>query len=216
MIRKVLSGVGALTMILGGVLIAQSGVASAGGTPVTLSGEITCAVTGSMHFSPALVNGGTAADTISVKAKLTGCSGPGGSSGGVTLSSGKMKATASTTINNDCGAILNGSSLPDITGTVKWKGTGGKIEASTVDIHQASAVYDPNGDNGDGSINVSLPTTVTSGSYNGEGAAFSGLTSSKPGGPLDAKCGGAGLKGVAYGKPGGSVTGSVTINEVGS
>ncbi len=215
MIRKVLSGAGVLAMALGGMVFAQGGVAGAA-TPVTLSGTITCAVTGSVHFSPALVNGGSTADTVSVKAKLTGCSGPGASQGGVTLSSGHLAATASSTINNNCGAVFNGSDLPQLTGAVKWKGSGGTIDGSAVSITDGSVVYDPNGDNGEGSFDVYLPTSVSSGSYSGESGSPSGLTSTKAG-KADARCGASGVKAVTVGEqPGHVITGSITIQTGGS
>lgn len=199
-------------MVMGGMVFAQGGVAGAGTPPVSLSGTITCGVTGTLKFSPALVNGGTKADTVSVKADLLGCSGPGASGGGVTLSGGKLSATASSTINNNCGAVFNGSSLPALTGGVTWKGSGGKIDASSISINGASALYDPNGDNGGGAFDVSLPTSVTAGSYNGESGTPSGLTSDKRGGMIDAKCGRKGVKSIPVGKRRGDVvTGSVTI-----
>ncbi|MBV8463013.1 MAG: hypothetical protein JO368_06955 [Acidimicrobiales bacterium] len=216
MIRKVLSGAGALAVVLGGVLVAQSGVAGATKTPVTLSGSITCTAIGAVKFSPALVNGGTAPDTIKVLAKLASCSGSGASSGGVTLTGGTLKAASSSTTANSCGAILGGSSLPQLTGTVKWKGSGGSITESSVTITNATTVLNDNGNSGQGEVDVSLPTSVTAGSYSGEGAAFSGLTSNATGLSLDSKCGkAAGLRGVAFGKPGGTVSGSVTISAPG-
>ena len=211
MIRRVLSGASLLAVVMGGMVFAQGGVAGAA-TPVTLSGTITCGVTGTVKFGPALVNGGTTADTVSVTADLLGCSGPGASGGGVTLSGGKLSATASSTIDNNCGAVFNGSSLPALTGGVTWKGSGGTIDASSISINGASALYDPNGDNGGGVFDVSLPTSVTAGSYNGESGTPSGLTSDKRGGRIDAKCGRKGVKSIAVGKRRGDVvTGSVTI-----
>ncbi len=211
MIRRVLLGVGLLATAMGGMALAQGGVAGAS-TPTTLSGTITCAVHGTIKFSPALVNGGTTADTVSTKASLTSCSGAGASGGGVTLSSGKLVAIASTTINNNCGMVFNGSALPQLTGSVKWRGTGGTIEGSSVAITNASAYYDSDGDSGRGSINVTLPTSVSSGSYSGESGTTSGLTSDKIAGPIDAKCSARGVKSVPVGKHrGGVITGSITI-----
>jgi hypothetical protein len=214
MIRRVLSGAGLLAMVMGGMVFAQGGVAGAA-TPVTLSGTITCAVTGTVKFSPGLVNGGTTADTVSAKAKLTGCSGPGASGDGVTLSSGHLAVTATTTINNNCGAVFNGSALPQLTGTLKWKGSGGMIEASSISITDGSIFYDVNGDNGAGSFDVFLPTSVSSGSYSGESGSPSGLSSDKAGGTTDAKCASRGVKGITVGKPDHTITGSVTIEESG-
>jgi hypothetical protein len=203
-------------MVMGGMVFVQGGVAGAA-TPVTLSGTITCAVSGTIAFSPALVNGGTTADTVSVKAKLTACSGPGSSGGGVTLESGRLKATAAaTTANNSCGAVFNGSALPQLVGAVKWKGSGGKIDASSISISDGSVFYDLNGDSGAGAFDVSLPTSVSSGSYDGQSGSPSGLTSDTAGGTTDAKCATKGVKSIPVGKQGRTITGSVTIEEGGS
>lgn len=210
MIRRVLSGAGALAVVLGGALVAQGPPSGATPTPVTLSGAVTCTATGVVKFSPALVNGGSSSETLTVKTKLVGCSGPGASGGGVTLTKSALVATASVPANN-CGQVLSGSELPDLNGTVKWKGSGGKVTPSTIDIRHATILFDPNGDDGSGSIEVSLPTNVTAGSYAGESGTFSGLTANKSGGPLTARCGAKGLKAITIGKPGGTVTGSVTI-----
>jgi hypothetical protein len=159
------------------------------------------------------VNGGTAAETVSVKAKLSSCSGPGTTNGTVTMTGGTLNVATGTTIKNNCGAVLNGSALPDMNGGVKWKATGGKVTSSTVLVHNGSAVYNPTGS---GTIQVFLPSSVPSGSYAGETPAFTGLNSNKAGGTLDARCGGNGLRGAAIGKPGGTTTGSVTIQTGGS
>jgi hypothetical protein len=210
MIRKISLGAGLLAMALGGAVFAQGGVAGAA-TPVTLSGTITCAVSGTVRFSPNLVNNGSAADTVSVSAKLTSCSGPGASQGAVTLVSGRLAATASSTIDNNCGAVFNGSALPSLTGGVKWKGSGGKVEASGVSITDGSVFYNLDGDGGAGSFDVYLPTSVTSGSYNGESGSPSGLTSNN-GGKTDARCATGGVKAIPVGaQPGHVITGSITI-----
>jgi hypothetical protein len=214
MIRRVLLGAGLLATALGGAFAAQSGIAGASGPPVTLSGQVTCAVIGADHFSPPLTNGGTSAESIRVKAKLSGCSGPGTAGGGVTLTKGTMDVTTSTA-NNNCGTTLNGSSLPALTGTINWKGSGGKVEASTVSVNGA-ILYNPNGDDGAGTIQTFLPTNVTGGSYSSENGSFSNLTSDKAGGALDARCGATGLKSVSFGKSAGTVVGSVTISGGGS
>ncbi len=213
MMRRVLSGAGALAVVLGGAVALQPGMAAAVKTPVTLSGSITCSMTGTLKFSPALVNGGTAADTVSVKATLGSCAGLGASSGGVTLSGGRLLATAGSTVPNSCGGVLDGSSLPAMTGTVKWKGSGGHITPSSVSVTHATAVFDPNGNNGQGTVNVTVPTTVTGGSYNTETGTTSGLTSNNSGLSIEQKCGRSnGVRAIGFGKPAHTLTGSITIS----
>jgi hypothetical protein len=215
MIRRVLAGAGALAVVLGGAVVVQSGVAAATKTPTTLSGTITCSMSGSLKFSPPLVNGGTASDTISVKAKLGSCSGAGASGGGVTLTGGRLAATATSTVQNSCGAVFSGSALPELAGTVKWMGSG-PITSSSVDITNGDAVTDVNGDNGQGTINVSLPTSVTDGSYASQSGTTSGLTSNGSLVATDSKCGkSSGLKGLPFGKPSHTLTGSITIQSGG-
>ena len=72
MFRRVLLGAGALALVAGTSVGIASGVASAAPPPVQFSGSITCAVTGVTHFSPTLVNGGSAASTVKVTANAQG------------------------------------------------------------------------------------------------------------------------------------------------
>ena len=127
MIRKVLSGAGVLAMVLGGMVFAQGGVAGAL-TPVTLSGHDHLRCHRNRQVQPGTGQRRDDCRHGFSQAKLTDCSGSGASGDGVTLLSGHLTATATTTINNDCGEVFNGSDLPQLNGTAKWKGMGGHIE----------------------------------------------------------------------------------------
>jgi hypothetical protein len=217
MIRKVLLGAGALTLGLGATLTGAQGIAGATPSPpVTLSGTVTCSVGGTLKFSSALTNGGTAATTISVKASLTNCSGTGTSGSGATLVSGKMVVASTTTVASSCGAILDGSILPDLAGSIVWKSSGAKVTPSGVTVSGATAYYDVDGNPPGGDISVGLPTKVTSGSYASETGTFAGLDSNSYGYLLDSRCGASGLKSVKFGKPKNlGLTGTVTVEVAG-
>jgi hypothetical protein len=218
MIRKVLLGAGALALGLGATLTGAQGIAGATPpVPVTLSGPVTCSVTGLLKFSPGLTNGGTTATTISVEASLAGCSGAGTTGSGANVVSGKLVVASSTTVASDCGAILNGSFLPDLAGSIVWKSTGAKVVPSAVTVTGATAYYDVNGNPPGGDISVGLPTTVTGGSYASETGTFAGLDSNSSGYLLDSHCGTSrGLKSVKFGKPmGEGLTGTVTVEVAG-
>ena len=81
------------------------------------------------------------------------------------------------------------------------------MDPSTVTVTSPSLFYDVNGN----SINATLPTSVSAGSFDSDNATFGGLGSNKSGYLLDSKCGGHGLKAVAFGNRQGSHTGTVTI-----
>jgi hypothetical protein len=178
--------------------------------PIQYSGSITCAVTGSAAFTPKLVNGGAVSATVKVKAKLGGC--VDATESGVTITKGTFVATSASTFANNCGAVLGGEALPTLSGTIKWKATGGTVDPSTVTVTSPSLFYDVDGN----SISTTLPTSVSAGSFNSDDAAFGGLSSDKSGYLLDSKCEGRGLKSVAFGNKQGSHTGTVTIEEGGS
>jgi len=93
--RKIMLGAGALSLVLaaGAAVGTGGGVATATPIPVTLSGALTCSMAGSYIFNPGLTNAGGTLSTVTVKAKLTGCSGPGATNGTVTVTGGHLVAT---------------------------------------------------------------------------------------------------------------------------
>ncbi len=213
MIRRVLLGAGALALVAGTSLGVASGAASAGTPPTTFTGSITCAVTGVIHFKPALRNSGGAASTVTVKAALRGCTGDNVQSG-ITLKKGSLSVTsAPATAANVCGLIMEGSPLPALSGQIKWTAHGGAIAPTAVSVAQPSEDYDSNTN----SVNTYLDaTSTTTGSFATGTATFAGLGSSKSGYLLDSECGAPkGLNLVKFGKTQGTVTGTVTIEEVG-
>ena len=116
---------------------------------------------------------------MTVKIKFTGCSGPGASEGGVTLTGGTVKATTSTTFSTNCGAVFNDFQLPAVSGQVKWKGSGGPIATSEVTISRRCIF-----NSGDDTLAVYLGTpenltSVTSGSFDGQHLSFADFTVKK-------------------------------------
>jgi hypothetical protein len=211
MIRRVLLGAGALALVAGTSLGVASGAASAGTPPTTFTGSITCAVTGVIHFKPALKNSGGSASTVTAKATLKSCTGDNVQSG-ITLKKGSLSITsAPATAANTCGLIMEGSPLPALTGEIKWSGHGGAIAPSAVSVAQPYEDYDSNTN----SVNTNFnETTTTTGSFAAGTATFGGLGSSKSGYLLDSECGAPkGLSTVKFGKTQGTVTGTVTIEE---
>ncbi len=210
MYRRVLLGVGALALVAGTSVGIASGAASAAPTPVQLSGSITCAVLGVTHFSPALVNGGSAASTVKVTATLKDCTGDTVQSG-LTLKKGKLSLLSSTTVTNNCGAVTEGNPLPVLNGEIKWSAQGGKAAPSAVTVGQPAVDYNVNAN----AITTYLSdASAPSGSFASESATFSGLGSDKSGGTLESTCGSShGLGHFKFGKSEGVVTGTVTIQE---
>ena len=205
-VRTFVLGAGALA--LGFIAVVGSGgeTASAAVVPVAFTGPIHCAATGSLSFNAKLNNSPAASSTVTLRVALAGCTGTGTTSGGVTLSGGKLKATSTSTLANSCGYVLGGNALPAMTGTITWKTTNGKAVASTVTVSGATNYYDA----GANVISTYLPTTISGGSFVAQPTTYAGLTSNMSGYKLSSACDAAGLGLLKFGNPG-TVTGSMTV-----
>ena len=202
MLRIILLGSGALALGLGAATGA-GGIAGATRVPTQLTGPINCSATGQMKFSPKLVNGGSSAEAVTLRMKLTNCSGAGTSGGGVTLSKGTLVATTSGPFTNNCGPIMSGSSFPTFSGVIKWKGTGGSVAASNVTISNADMFYNSGAD----TLTAYLTTVnLSSGSYSGESVQFSTFQVRSDALKTTASCGVHGLGSVKFGASGGTVS----------
>jgi len=209
MLKKLVVGAGvALTAMCSPIAIG-AGVAAAAPPPVTLSGAINCNATGHMTFSQALTNSDPSAQvTVSVKVKLAKCTGPGTISGPVTLTHGTLVGTSTSTMLNACGTISSGTPVPTITGTINWKGSKGSITSSAVTIQNATGFYDQ----GANELHIGLPTSIGTGSFAGQSTSFTGLDSNKSGYVVTSTCSSKkGLKNIPFGRPSGSITGSLAI-----
>jgi hypothetical protein len=207
--RRFVLGAAGLALGLGavGMTTAGGGTASATPVPATFSGAIHCAASGSFKFSPKLANGPITNTSVTLRLKLTGCSGVGTSSGAVTLSGGHFVGTSTTAFPTACGAVLAAAALPVVSGTVTWKTHGGKAVTSTLTVSGATSYYNAGAD----TITTYLPTTITAGSYAGQGVTFAGLASNAPAYRLSQSCGAHGLGSLKFGIPGGTTTGTMTL-----
>ncbi len=112
--HKTLYVVGGLAAVA--ALMATSVPAQAAATPKTGVGTVKCSkFTGTLTFSPALKNGGTAAEKISISSKATGCTGTlDGASIASATTTGSLAAPT-----NDCQALL-GTNHFTLATTTKW------------------------------------------------------------------------------------------------
>jgi hypothetical protein len=161
MIRKLLLGAGAMALLLSATSGVGGSIASGTSAPVVMSGTMTCHVTGIFYFATPLTNGGTAQTTMSLAADLTGCTGAGTTTGGVTVTSGTLTANPITTITNNCGQVLAGLTLPKFYGKIQWAASGGTAAPTKVHFNNPY-LYD---NVGAGRLMLGLPTTMKSGSY---------------------------------------------------
>lgn len=202
--RKILLGSGALALAVSATVASGAGVAGAVKVPTTMSGAISCTTTGVVKFSTALTSAGGAPSGASLRVSFAGCHGTGATSGAVTLTKGSLQVTTSSTFPSACGPIFTtGVALPSFTGTVIWKGTGGKIASSAVTIFNSDFYY-----NQGANTLTQYFTTVsfTSGSYAGETVHLGSLQATKSAISTTATCAGAGVKAIGFGAPGGTVS----------
>jgi hypothetical protein len=209
MLKRLAIGAGVALAAACGPIAVGAGVASAAPPSVTLSGAINCAATGQMKFSQPLTNSNPSAQvTVAVKVKLAKCTGPGTISGPVTLTHGTLVASSTATMLNACGTISSATPLPTMAGTISWKGSKGTITSSAVTVQNATGFYDQ----GANELHIGLPTSVGTGSYSGQTTTFTGLDSNRSAYLVTSTCSGKkGLKSIAFGRPAGSVTGSLAI-----
>jgi hypothetical protein len=208
MIRKLLLGAGALSLGVG-TLIGLGAGAAVASTPVTMSGPITCHSYGTMTFAMALRDGGHTPTGVSVATNLDHCTGTGTTNGPVTIVSGKLTVTSTSTVINNCGAITAGEALPTMTGRINWTTTGGTAQVSDVKFTTPYVFYDFNVN----LLRFGFPSTLTAGSYHHQPVAFAHEASNASGGADTALCaaGQPGLKTIFFGQTPGAKAGTVTI-----
>ena len=196
-----LRGSGLVGLVVMVVLVATPGIASA--TPVTFSGSITCSMSATLKFKPALKNGGTAPETVTLAAALGGCSGD-ISQFGKTITKGVMTASGVAT-GNDCATYLTeGHLLPALNGTTKWSPLG--IAPTTIHYSGESVAADFN----TGAVSASLPdalgtATATAGSFVGPISPLSNAGVNADAGVLFRKCQTVGITSLS------GISGTITI-----
>jgi hypothetical protein len=198
MLRSFALGTGVLTLGLGLATGAGGGIAAAKTPPTTFSGDIGCAATGAVGFNPAITNSGSSPDALTVKLKLSGCSGAGATAGAVTLSRGTLKATTSVPFTSACEAVVSGGeTLPPASGTINWKGKGGTIVSSAVTISKESLFFNSATNTLD--VYLGTATVGAGGSFAGQHVTFGTFTAKKNAYKMVATCNGKGIKVVAVG-----------------
>jgi hypothetical protein len=113
------------------IAVAVLGMALPAGaaTPINGTGHVSCSITGTIKFNPALTLAGGGPGHVTLKAKLTGCS---GTLNGAHVASGSASGTETTT-DHTCGDLA-GPQSNTLTSTVKWKAQTGqpKLNPTTV------------------------------------------------------------------------------------
>ncbi len=208
MIRKLLLGVGACSLLAGLCVGVGAGTASAG-APVTMSGTITCTVHGNFIFTTPLTNGGTTATNFRIFVGLTNCTGAGTRKGTVRVTGGTLQAHSTATVVNDCAPLTSGVPMSNMLGTIAWKTTGGTATGTNIAIAKPWIYYDYDYN----LLTLGFPTSLTHGSYARQKTRFNTLYSNASGGQYTGQCGAGqtGLGTIFFGEPFGAPLGSVTI-----
>lgn len=149
---------GAATGPAGAVLVAHK--------TVTMTGTISCSVSGTLKMSPALTTSTPTSTKISLSLKATGCTGD-TSQGGATIVSGKISGSVTTT--TDCADLV--LSVPDPTGSIAWTTTGNKAAATKFTLSGGSSSF------ATGDLVLSYDSAQT-GSFAGSGSVTSTVDSS--------------------------------------
>ena len=105
----------------------------------------------------------------------------------MTLKKGNLSAVSTTTVTNNCGEVTEGTTLPALSGAIKWSSQGGKAADTSVTVGQPAVDYNTSAN----SITTFLSdASAPSGSFASDTATFSGLGSDKSGYILESGCGG--------------------------
>jgi hypothetical protein len=147
---------------------------------VKFTGSVSCSITGSIKASPPLLLTTPQTTTITLTASAKKCTGN-TTQGGVTLKTGAISGKV-TAKNVDCESLLNG--VPNPTGKISWKGTGGTIQPTTFVLSNGSASF------GASSTTITF-TSTQKGSFKGSGAASATVNQTED--QLISECEGSGI-----------------------
>jgi hypothetical protein len=149
MIRKLVLAALAVTLPVAILTTVGSGVASAAFPPVTFKGNISCNLSGTMTFSPAITSTSTGPYTVSFAGKNGGCVGLYGTSLTVTIASTGQTVTLKKSTDKFsfvvpagsgapgglCNTLLGGGTTPPIGPfPITWIGSGGTIVPTTTNF----------------------------------------------------------------------------------
>jgi hypothetical protein len=189
----------ACAAVVGGILLSSSS-ALAGATVYDTSGAtIVCnTVIGTASIKPPITAASTGSATVKVKATLGGCSVTGANPSGLTVVSGSIAGTLTTSGAPGCAGLLSPSSISGNL-VAKWKvQSGQKLDFSSTTVSGGSivgSVFTPGG-----SFQGSYGEFTLSGSTLQPSSAFAGGTphfvaaTGEDVGDLGAQCAGAGIK----------------------
>jgi hypothetical protein len=141
--------------------VEPSALASGGGPPIALGG-VTCSLTGTLRFTPALTGGGGGTGPSSVSSSVAGCS----TTLAGTVLSGKLKLTFASSPMSCNGPTITGVSL---SGEAKWiiAGAGGQPVRMAPSGLTANSEQLLVGNNGDLGIAIAAGKGTVSGSFSG-------------------------------------------------
>jgi hypothetical protein len=178
--RNIITGIAAL--VIGAATVAgTSAAAGASATshprttkPVTFTGSISCALSGSITASPAFTLSGSKPATLTLHGTLSKCTGK-VSQKGVKITGGKVTGKSSVP-HNSCSSLVSGA--PKLSGTITYIAKGGKVTATKFSFSGGGV-----GTNKAGNPTVSYPgkgeTSKETGSFAGKtGKAFAVISGS--------------------------------------
>jgi hypothetical protein len=179
----------ALVCIFSLIGIATAGPAAATGKVGV--GTVKCHIGGTITFSPPLKTGGTSAETITVKTKLSGCT---GTKDGATVTGGHAKGTT-TRPNNDCSGLAGTNTTP-LTATSVWTVASGDPALANTKVKYTSTTGNPtdpptftatgsaisgsfNGDSASANATIKQSLATIGGECNGTGVSVLNIVASK-------------------------------------
>jgi hypothetical protein len=153
--RQSLAALGAAALLT--ALMAAPGGAAG---PINGVGKGKCAISGTIKFNPPLKNGGTAAETVTVAASLSGCSGTGA---GATIASGTSTGSEHTPTNS-CSALV-GTMHNTLTTIAKWT-----VKAGKPALNPTTVVFTTETGNATNPPSFDTSGKATAGSFKGDTA----------------------------------------------
>jgi len=190
--RKLMLATGALLLPVAATALIGVGSASAARSNPAGSGPITCTgIKGTITFTPALTNTGTAPETATVvKITVTKCKNAVGATGAAPKKGSVNENIVASGATDSCASLTGGGPPSPETLTVNWKNGDGSSTSSYSGY--------TTGANGAGDEGFILPNTGGTGSTTGSYAEGSGSTSAAYSNQketaLTAECAGAGIK----------------------
>ena len=158
---------GAWGVVAAAVVLCTAGLAGTSSAvmkpPIDGAGTVTCNVTGTLTFDPALsANGPAVPTTVTLKAHLAGCTGTGD---GANVKSGTATVSGQSPT-NDCATVLLAKPSGSRSGPLRWVAQPHtpKLNPSTIEFDGGSSSQGP-------PIIADAAGSSTAGSFSGDGVA---------------------------------------------